>query len=97
MIDDIGDVKVYVTSATPSEIASKVNGYFTVKGEKIRYRAIAFGRIGGHNVNVKIAKSSMEKIRKMDLDPEQVIIKVQCMMVEGYMIMPDSKAVSKRQ
>ena len=85
------DVKIYVTNATPSEIASKVNGYFTIKGEKIRFKAIAFGRIGGHNVNVKIAKSSMARIRKMCIDPEQLIIKVQRKMVEGDMIMPDSK------
>ena len=86
------DVMVYVTSATGSEIASKVSGYFTIRGQKIRFRAIAFGRIGGHNVNVKIAKSNMERIRKMGIDPDELIIKVQRKMVEGDMIMPDSKA-----
>lgn len=85
------DVTIYVTNASPSEIASKVNGYFTIRGEKIKFRAIAFGRIGGHNVNVKIAKSNMEKIRKMGIDPDELIIKVQRKMVEGDMIMPDSK------
>jgi len=85
------DVTVYVTNATPSEIASMVNGYFTVQGEKIKFKAVAFGRIGGHNVNVKISKSNMEKLRKMGIDPDQLIIKVQRMMVEGDMIMPDSK------
>lgn len=84
------DVTIYVTSATPSDVASKVNGYFTVRGQKIRFRAIAFGRVGGHNVNVKIAKSNMEKIRKMGIDPDQLIIKVQRKMVEGDMVMPDS-------
>ena len=86
------DVTVYITSATGSDIASKVNGYFTIKGEKIRFKAIAFGRIGGHNVNVRIAKNNMGKIRKMGVDPDQLIIKVQRKMVEGDMIMPDSKA-----
>ena len=86
------DVTIYVTSATGSDIASKVNGYFTVRGQKIRFKAIAFGRIGGHNVNVKISKSNMEMIRKMDIDPDQLIIKVQRKMVEGDMIMSDSKA-----
>jgi hypothetical protein len=90
LIDE--DVTVYVTSATGSEIASKVNGYFTVRGEKIRFKAIAFGRIGGHNVNVKIAKNNMERIRKMGVDPDQLIIKVQRKMVEGDMVMSDSKA-----
>ncbi len=86
------DVTIYVTSATGSGIANKVNGYFTVRGEKIRFRAVAFGRTGGQNVNVKIAKSNIEKIRKMGIDPEELIIRVQRKMVEGDMIMPDSKA-----
>lgn len=86
-----GDVTVYVSSATPREIASKVNGYFTVGGEKIRFRAIAFGRIGGHNVNVKITKKDEEKLRKMGIDPEELIIKVQRKMVLGDMIMPEKK------
>jgi len=85
------DVTVYVSSAAPSEIASKVNGYFTVRGEKIRFKAIAFGRIGGHNVNVKIAKKNEEKLRKMGIDPEELIIKVQRKMVLGDMIMPETK------
>ncbi len=85
------DVTIYVTSATGSDVVSKVNGYFTVKGQKIRFKAIAFGRIGGHNVNVKIAKSNMAKISKMGIDPDQLIIRVQRKMVEGDIIMPDSK------
>ncbi|NMJ86763.1 MAG: hypothetical protein EX285_02820 [Thaumarchaeota archaeon] len=85
------DVTVYVSSATPSAVASKVNGYFIVRGEKIKYKAIAFGRIGGHNVNVKIAKSNERKLRKMGIDPEELIIKVQRKMVVGDMIMPDIK------
>ena len=85
------DVTVYITGAMPSEIASKVNGYFTFRGEKIRFKAIAFGRIGGHNVNVKIAKKNEERLRKMGVDPEQVIIRVQRKMVLGEMIMPERK------
>lgn len=83
------DIIVYVTNAKPSEIASKVNGYFTFRGEKIRFKAIAFGRIGGHNINVKIAKKNEEKLRKMGVDPEEIIIKVQRKMVLGDMIMPE--------
>jgi len=91
------DVVVYVSSAAPSEMASKVNGYFTFRGEKIRFKAIAFGRIGGHNVNVHISKSSEEKLRKMGVDTEELIIRVQRKMVLGDMIMPEhgKKEISK--
>jgi Fe2+ transport system protein FeoA len=90
--DDDDDVIVYITSAMPSEIASKVNGYFTFRGEKIRFKAIAFGRIGGHNVNVKISKKNEERLRKMGVNPEEVIIKVQRKMVLGEMVMPERKS-----
>lgn len=91
------DLVVYVSSAAPSEIASKVNGYFTFRGERMRFKAIAFGRIGGHNVNVKISKKNEEKLRKMGVDPEELIIEVQRKMVLGDMIMPqsDKKEISK--
>ena len=42
-------VTVFVKSASGSEIASKLSGYFVVKGQEFRFTAIAFGRIGGHN------------------------------------------------
>lgn len=90
-MSDEDDVTIYISSATTSMIASKVNGYFTVRGEKIRFKAIAFGRIGGHNVNVKIAKKNEEKLRKMGIDPEELIIKVQRKMVLGDMTMPESE------
>lgn len=76
----------------PSEIASKVNGYFTFKGEKIRFKAIAFGRIGGHNVNVKIAKKNENRLRQMGIDPQELIVKVQRKMVLGDMIMPEGES-----
>lgn len=86
------DLTVYVTKAAGSLIASKVNGYFTLRGERIKFRAIAFGRTGGHNVNIKLTKKDEERIRKMGLDPEEMIIKAQRKMVEGDMIMPDSES-----
>ncbi|MFQ5940197.1 MAG: hypothetical protein ACE5KA_00650 [Nitrososphaerales archaeon] len=85
------DVTIYVLSAAPSEIASKVAGYFTFRGQKIAFKALAFGRIGGHNVNVKISKKNEEKLRKMGVDPEELIIKVQRKMVIGDMNMPDTQ------
>ena len=85
------DVTIYVSSATPGSIFSKINGYFTVRGEKIMFRAIAFGRIGGHNVNVKIAKKNEKKLRNMGIDSEDLLIKVQRKMVLGDMNMPETK------
>src|SRR3712207_7342043 len=49
-----------VKSASGSEIASKLSGYFVIKGQEFRFTAIAFGRIGGHNASIKIPKTTLE-------------------------------------
>lgn len=81
-------VTVFVKNAQGSEIAAKLSGYFVVKGKEFRFTAIAFGRIGGHNASVKIAKTNLDKIAKMGIDPEDLITSVQRKIVEGDIILP---------
>ena len=69
--DDNIPVTVFVKSASGSEIASKLSGYFVIKGQEFRFSAIAFGRIGGHNASIKISKTTLDKIAKMGIDPER--------------------------
>ncbi|MEM0030699.1 MAG: hypothetical protein QXW14_06065 [Candidatus Nitrosocaldus sp.] len=77
------DLKVYVTSVYASDITSRLNGYFTLDGERIRFRGIAFGRIGGHNIHVKISKRAEAMLKRMGYDPEHVLVAVQMKMIEG--------------
>jgi hypothetical protein len=82
-------VTVFVKSASGSEIASKLSGYFVIKGQEFRFTAIAFGRIGGHNASIKMSKTTLEKIAKMGIDPEQLQITVQRKLIEGDIILPE--------
>lgn len=82
-------VTVFVKSASGSEIASKLSGYFVVEGQESRFTAIAFGRIGGHNASVKISKSTLDKIAKMGIDPEQLQLTIQRKLIEGDVVLPD--------
>jgi hypothetical protein len=82
-------VTVFVKSSSGSEIASKLSGYFVLKGQEFRFTAIAFGRIGGHNASVKIAKATLEKISKMGVDTEQLQLTIQRKLIEGDVILPD--------
>jgi hypothetical protein len=86
--DDI-PVTVFVKNASGSEIASKLTGYFVLKGQEFRFKAIAFGRIGGHNASVTIAKSVLDKVAKMGFDPEAVIMAIQRKIVEGDVTLPE--------
>jgi hypothetical protein len=87
--DDDIPVTVFVKSSSGSEVASKLSGYFVVKGQEFRFTAIAFGRIGGHNASVKIAKTTLVKIAKMDIDTEKLQLTIQRKLIEGDIILPE--------
>jgi hypothetical protein len=82
-------VTVFVKNASGSEIASKLSGYFVVRGQEFRFTAIAFGRIGGHNASVKIAKRTVDRLAKMGIDPEQLQLTIQRKLIEGDIVMPE--------
>ena len=87
--DDDLQVTVFVKSASGSAVASKLAGYFVIKGQEFRFTAIAFGRIGGHNASVKIAKTTLAKLAKMGIDTEQLHLTIQRKLIEGDIILPE--------
>lgn len=82
-------VTVFVKSATGSQVASKLSGYFVLQGREFRFTAIAFGRIGGHNASVNVAKSTLDKVAKMGVDPDALIMTIQRKIVEGDVVLPE--------
>ncbi|MCS7141501.1 MAG: hypothetical protein NZ888_04890 [Candidatus Nitrosocaldus sp.] len=80
------DIKVYVTGVDAGDVTSMLRGYFTLDGEKIRFRGVAFGRIGGHNVYIKVSRRAEAMLRRMGYDPEHVLVIVQRKMVEGDIV-----------
>ena len=82
-------VTVFVKNATGSEVASKLSGHFVLNGKEFRFTAIAFGRIGGHNASVNVAKSTLEKIAKMGIDPDALVMTIQRKIVEGDVVLPE--------
>jgi hypothetical protein len=87
--DDDLQVTVFVKSASGSAVASKLAGYFVIKGQEFRFTAIAFGRIGGHNASVKIAKTTLAKLAKMGINTEQLHLTIQRKLIEGDIILPE--------
>lgn len=87
--DDDLQVSVFVKSASGSAVASKLAGYFVIKGQEFRFTAIAFGRIGGHNASVKIAKTTLAKLAKMGIDTEQLHLTIQRKLIEGDIVLPE--------
>jgi hypothetical protein len=88
-------VAVFVRNARGSEIASKLTGHFVIKGQEFSFTAIAFGRIGGHNISLKISKRTLEKIKKMEIDPEALQLTIQRKLIEGDIILPERLKMPK--
>jgi hypothetical protein len=86
--DDNIQVTIFVNSARGSEIASKLMGYFVIGGQEFRFTAIAFGRIGGHNISLTISKNILQKIKRMGIDPEALQLIIQRKLIEGDVILP---------
>jgi hypothetical protein len=89
MISDIPDqynkidFKIHVKKVSEGPVASKLAGYFLINNVVINFKAIAFGRIGGQNINIKIAETKYDQIKKMGMDPEIILSLVQKKIIEG--------------
>jgi hypothetical protein len=102
MIGNAGDdnndrlqVIVFVTNARGSEIASKLTGYFVIEDRQFNFTALAFGRIGGHNISLNISKRTLEKIKKIGIDPEVLQLTIQRKLIEGDVILPEGLKIPK--
>jgi hypothetical protein len=84
-------VVVYVSNSTGGQFASKIMGHFVIDDKKFRFIALAFGRIGGHNINLQLAKSSVNNLKKIGYDPELVQLEIQQKLLNGDIILSGSR------
>lgn len=80
---------IFIKSVRGGEIASKLVGYFVLKRKEFRFTAIAFGRIGGHNISLTLAKKTVDSIKKMGIDSELLQLTIQRKLIEGDVILPE--------
>ena len=88
-------ITIFVKSARGSNIASKLTGYFLINNNKFRFTAVAFGRIGGHNIALTIAKKTINKIRQMGIDPNILQLTIQRKLIEGDVILPEGLRIDQ--
>ena len=83
------DLQVHVNNVHGSQIAAKITGIFVIDGHSFRFNAIAFGRIGGHNVGAKISKFTQKEVVKMGYNVDEVIDTLQQKLVHGDITIPE--------
>ena len=83
------NLEVHINNVHGSQIAAKITGNFTVDGRPFKFSAIAFGRIGGHNIGAKISKAVEKELVKLGYNVDEVINDLQQKLVRGDISLPE--------
>ena len=70
-------------------MAAKINGTFDIDNNSFEFTAIAFGRIGGQNIGVKLSEETQNKLKTLEYNVDQVIDDLQKKLVSGSLSIPD--------
>ena len=70
-------------------MAAKINGTFDIDNNSFEFTAIAFGRIGGQNIGVKLSEETQNKLKTLEYDVDQVIDDLQKKLISGSLSIPD--------
>lgn len=81
---------VRINDVKGNQMAAKITGTFAIDDKNtFKFSAIAFGRIGGHNIGAKISKTTEKSIANLGYDVNEVIDLLQKNLVEGNITLPE--------
>ena len=83
------NIKIHINNVHGSQMAAKITGTFTIDEHSFRFSAIAFGRIGGHNIGAKISKTTQKALVKLGYNVDDVINDLQQKLVRGDITIPE--------
>jgi hypothetical protein len=101
MISDIPEkynqinFKIHIKNVAEGAVASRLSGFFSIDNDIFNFKAIAFGRIGGQNINIKISDTKYNQIKNMGMDPEIILSIIQKKIIEGDITF-DEKDLKRR-
>ena len=70
-------------SGTGGGVANFLTGYVVYNDEKLRFDAIAYGRIGGQNVSPMLTEDTLKRLRELSVDIDVFTEQLQRKLVEG--------------
>jgi hypothetical protein len=92
------EYQIVVDDVTGGEIANIIKGYISVRGEKIRFKGIAYGRYGGQNVAPRLSPVSKRRIKEVFGDLGKFEEDLQQKLVRGdFEVDPVAAAASKKK
>ena len=70
-------------------MVAKITGNFIIDEHSFPFTAIAFGRIGGQNVGVKLTEDVEKNIKDLGYDLDVVIDTLQKNLIQGDLTLPE--------
>ena len=72
-----------------TQMAAKIDGTFEIDANSFEFSAIAFGRIGGQNIGVKLTEETENKLKALEYNVDEVIDDLQKKLISGNLSVPD--------
>lgn len=77
------DYKVVVDYVSEGDVANLIRGYVELKGKKIRFAGVAYGRFGGQNFSPQLSKAAKKTIGQLTGDAAMFEEDLQLRLVKG--------------
>ena len=71
-------------------MAAKIEGTFGLDDTTFDFLAIAFGRIGGQNIGVKLSEEIENKLKELGYNVDEIIGELQKNLISGNLSIPDN-------
>ena len=68
---------MHVSNIDGTQMAAKINGTFEIDDNSFEFLAIAFGRIGGQNIGVKLSEEIENELKTLEYNVDEVIDELQ--------------------
>jgi hypothetical protein len=80
---DLPDYNIVIDYVSEGEVANLVRGFVELKGTKVRFTGVAYGRFGGQNFSPQLSSAARKKIKEMVGDLEGFEEDLQLRLVKG--------------
>ena len=80
---------MHVNNVDGTQMAAKIDGTFEIDANSFEFSAIAFGRIGGQNIGVKLTEETENKLKALEYNVDEVIDDLQKKLISGDLSIPD--------
>ncbi len=71
-------------------MAAKIEGTFGLDDNTFDFLAIAFGRIGGQNIGVKLSEEIENKLKELGYNVDEIVGELQKKLISGNLSIPDN-------